>query len=60
VARSWRTLKERSLLWAGTGGVLVIQGPAGIGKSALVRVLGEHAAGQGSADVERASQRAGT
>ena len=27
--------------------MLVIQGPAGIGKSALVRVLGEHAAGQG-------------
>lgn len=40
-------MKERSLLWAGTGGVLVIQGSAGIGKSALVRVLGEHAAGQG-------------
>ena len=27
--------------------MLVIQGPAGIGKSALVRVLGEHATGQG-------------
>ena len=48
-------LKERSLLWAGTGGVLVIQGPAGIGKSALVRVLGEHAAGQG---VQKLSARA--
>ncbi|MGH3847257.1 MAG: ATP-binding protein, partial [Pseudonocardiaceae bacterium] len=31
----------------GHGGVLVVQGAAGIGKSSLMRVLCEHAAGQG-------------
>jgi DNA-binding CsgD family transcriptional regulator len=34
-------------LGRGYGGVLVIQGAAGIGKSALVQMLCEHAAGQG-------------
>ncbi|MGH3764150.1 MAG: helix-turn-helix transcriptional regulator [Pseudonocardiaceae bacterium] len=34
-------------LGGGCGGVLLIQGAAGIGKSALLRTLCEHAAGQG-------------
>lgn len=43
-------------LGRGQGGVLVIQGAAGIGKSALLQVLCEHAAEQRLQTFDRAGQ----